>query len=225
MGLLTDGKVPESVVTLSIEKDSNEAPPESAKWTPGEILRMPTFWFVALLHSLYLFGHHSIFQHGFALFTDKGIPAVTAGTMMGILGLFSLSGKVVLGYLSDKISVRYVMMIALSLAAVSVVPLFWAELAWDAWLFIVFWGFFECGVIALQPVLVASLFNKVVIGKMLGIFTIFSVLPQMFGSPFMGYVFDITGNYNLALFSFIIFYIVSVGLVFFARPPKKIASP
>jgi MFS family permease len=180
---------------------------------------------VALLHSLYLFGHHSIFQHGFALFTDKGIPAVTAGTMMGILGLFSLSGKVVLGYLSDRISVRYVMMIALSLAAVSVVPLFWAELIWEAWLFIVFWGFFECGVIALQPVLVASLFNKEVIGKMLGIFTIFSVLPQMFGSPFMGYVFDITGNYNLALFSFIIFYIVSVGLVFFTRPPKQIASP
>jgi len=224
MGLLPDGKVPENVMTLSIEKDSNEAPPESAKWAPRDILRMPAFWFIALLHSLYLFGHHSIFQHGFTLFTDKGIPAVTAGTMIGILGLFSLSGKIVLGYLSDRISVRYVMVIALALAAVFVLPLFWAEQTWGAWLFIVFWGFWECGVIALQPVLVASLFDKAVIGKMLGIFTIFSVLPQLVGSPFMGYIFDITSSYNLALFTFIVFYIVSAALVFFTRPPKQTVS-
>ena len=224
MGLLPDGKVPENVMTLSIEKDSNEAPPESAKWAPRDILRMPAFWFIALLHSLYLFGHHSIFQHGFTLFTDKGIPAVTAGTMIGILGLFSLSGKIVLGYLSDRISVRYVMVIALALAAVFVLPLFWAEQTWGAWLFIVFWGFWECGVIALQPVLVASLFDKAVIGKMLGIFTIFSVLPQLVGSPFMGYIFDITSSYNLALFTFIVFYIVSAVLVFFTRPPKQTVS-
>ncbi len=222
MGLHADGKVSDDIVTSSVEKDSNEATPESTKRTPRGILRMPVFWFVALLHSLYLFGHHSIFQHDFALFIDKGITSVAAGTMIGILGLFSLSGKIVLGYLSDRISVRYVMMIALSLAAVSVVPLFWAQLTWGAWLFIVFWGFWECGVIALQPVLVASLFEKAVIGRMLGIFTIFSVLPQVIGSPFMGYVFDITGSYNLALFTFIAFYILSVLLVFFSRSPKSI---
>ena len=76
--------------------------------------------------------------------------------------------------------------------------------------------------IALQPVLVASLFEKAVIGRMLGIFTIFSVLPQVIGSPYMGYVFDITGSYNLALFTFIAFYILSVLLVFFSRSPKSI---
>ena len=221
MGLLVDGKAPEGVITPSVAKDSKGAPPNSDKWTPRDILRMPAFWFIALLHSLYLFGHHSIFQHGFALFTDKGIPAMTAGTMIGILGLFSLSGKVALGYLSDRISVRHVMMVALVLAAVSVLPLFWAELTWGGWLFIVIWGFWECGVIALQPVLVGSLFDRAVIGKMLGIFTIFSVLPQLIGSPFMGYIFDITGSYNPALFVFFIFYVVSAVLVFFTRPPKQ----
>jgi uncharacterized membrane protein (DUF485 family) len=60
-----------------------------------------------------------------------------------------------------------------------------------------------------------------VIGKMLGIFTIFSVLPQLVGAPYMGYIFDITGSYNLALFTFIFLYVVSAVLVFFARPPYR----
>jgi MFS family permease len=209
MGLLADGK---------------GVPLKSDKWTLGSLLRMPAFWFVALLHLLYMFGHASIFQHGFSLFTDKGIPAMTAGTMIGVLGLFSLSGKVVLGYLSDRISVRYVMMIALALAATSILPLFWAESTWGAWLFIVFWGFWECGVIALQPILVATLFDRAIIGKMLGIFTMFSVLSQLMGPPFMGYIHDITGDYNLALSTFIVFYIVSLVLVFFICLPRLTTS-
>ena len=127
--------------------------------------------------------------------------------MMGILGLFSLSGKVVLGYLSDRISVRYVMMSALALAAVSILPLFLAGPTWGGWLFVAVWGFWECGVIALQPVLVGSCFDRAMMGKMLGIFAISSVLARLIGSRFTGYSFDITGSYNLALLVFIAFYI------------------
>lgn len=224
IGLLVDGKEPEPEMTEPNAADNEKSPTKVDKWTPRAILKIPAFWFVALLHSIYLFGHISIFHHGFALFIDKGIPAMTAGTMIGILGFFSLSGKVVLGYLSDRISVRYVMMITLCLAAVSMLPLFIVDLNWEAWLFIVFWGFLECGVIALQPILVASLFDKVIIGKMLGIFTIFSVFPQLIGPAFTGYVFDITGSYNLALVVFIILYIVSALLVFLTHPPKSTSS-
>jgi MFS family permease len=222
IGLLADGATAEAENAPPAREGDNR--PKSDEWKLSDITGMPVFWFVALLHSMYLFGHHSIFQHGFALFTDKGIPALTAGTMIGVLGLFSLSGKVVLGYLSDSMPVRRVMMIALGIAAVAVLPLFAPILTWQAWLFIGFWGFWECSVIALQPVLVASLFDKAVIGKMLGIFTIFSVVPQLVGGPFTGYVFDITGSYNLALFTFIAFYIVSAALVFLARPRKQALS-
>jgi MFS family permease len=224
MGLLVDGKAPEKGTMSLTAKVGKRVPLESDKFTIGNLLRMPTFWFVALLHLLYLFGHASIFQHGFSLFTDKGIPAMTAGTMIGVLGLFSLSGKVVLGYLSDRISIRYVMMIALALAAIGIVPLFWSESTWGAWLFIIFWGFWECGVIALQPILVATLFDRAIIGKMLGIFSIFSVFSQLIGPPFMGYIHDITGDYNLALCTFIVFYVVSLVLVFFTRPHKMTTS-
>ena len=224
MGLLPDGKAPEYRESSSEMKEAKGAPPKSDKWTLKGILRMPASWLIAAIYPLYLFGHYSIFMHGFSLFTDKGIPAMTAGTMMGIIGLFSLTGKVVLGYLSDRIPVRYVMMGALALAAVAILSLFLVGSTLGGWLFVVVWGFSECGVIALLPVLVMSCFDRAIIGKMLGIFTMCSVFAQLLSSPFTGYSFDITGNYNLALFVFIAFYIVSLVLIFFARPPREMAS-
>jgi sugar phosphate permease len=221
MGLAPYGASPESRDIASEGKDEMSDPLRSNEFTLREILRMPSFWLIALLYPLYLFGHSSIFQHGYSLFTDKGISAVAAGTMMGILGLFSLSGKIALGYLSDKIAVRYIMMIALAFAAASILPLILMEPVLGAWLFIIFWGFWECGIIALQPVLVANNFNKAIIGKMLGIFTLFTVFPQLVGPAFMGYVSDITGNYNLALFVLIVFYLASLVMVFFLGHSKR----
>jgi sugar phosphate permease len=225
MGLLADGDTPEVERLSPADSKSEKETPGKNKTALKDIFRMPAFWFIALLNVLYLFGHVSIFQHGFSMFTDQGISAVTVGTMIGILGLFSLCGKIALGFLSDKISVRIAMMLALLLAAVSILPLFLVEQIWGDWLFIVFWGFWECGVIALQPILVANCFDRAIMGKMLGIFSIFSVLPQLIGAPFMGYIFDSTGSYNLALFVFIICYLISAVLVFFIRENRSYRLP
>ena len=222
MGLVADGISSDNHAIESATTHDMIVSPGRDEKRLKNILRMPVFWLIGLLFPLYLMGHLSIFQHDYSLFIDKGIPAMTAGTMIGILGLFSLSGKIVLGYLADKISVRYVMMIALVLAAASILPLILAEPNLGAWLFIVFWGFWECGIIALQPVLVANTFNRAMVGKMLGIFTVFTVFPQLIGPAFMGYVYDITGSYNLALFVLIVFYLASLVLVFFTGSPTNL---
>jgi predicted MFS family arabinose efflux permease len=220
-----DGISSDSPDTGSILKDKEKVPAPNPGWTLKNLFRMPVFWLIALLYPFYVFGHTSMFQHGYSLFIDKGISAVTAGTMMSILGLVSMSGKIALGYLSDRIPVRYIMMIALAIGAASIFLLFLNEANLGAWLFVLTWGFWECGIIALQPVMVANTFDKAVIGKMLGIFTLFTVFPQFIGPAFMGYVFDITGNYNLALFVIAAFYLISLAMAFFTgfarRSPAK----
>lgn len=217
MGLKPDGVSAKNRRQESFSKDEEKVSTQDNVWTLRTILKMPVFWLIALLYPLYLFGHVSIFQHGYSLFMDKGIPAITAGSMISILGLLSLSGKIVLGYLSDKMPVSSIMMIALGLAAASTCLLYLDNATLGAWLFVIIWGFWECGIIALQPAMVANTFDQAIIGKMLGIFTLFTVFPQLIGPAFMGYVFDITGNYNLALFSIIVLYLISLVMVFFTK--------
>jgi sugar phosphate permease len=202
-------------------KDKEMVTAQNQGWTLKNIFRMPAFWLIALLYPFYVFGHASVFQHGYSLFIDKGIAALTAGTMMSVLGLVSMSGKIALGYLSDKMPVRYVMMIALTIAAASIFLLFLDQAALGAWLFILTWGFWECGIIALQPVMVANAFDKAIIGKMLGLFTLFTVFPQLIGPAFTGYVFDITGSYNLALLVILALYLTSLTMVFFTGFSRK----
>ena len=183
---------------------------------------MPVFWMIALLYPIYFFGHVSIFQHGYSIIIDKGLSVPMAAIIWSILGLFSLGGKIILGYLSDKIPVSYVMMIALCVAAASVFSLILVkDPTWSIWTFIIFWGFFECGVIALQPILVASTFNRSIMGKMLGIFTLFTVLLQLVGPAFLDYVFDSTGSYNLGLYVILSLYLVSLVMVFFTQISKS----
>jgi sugar phosphate permease len=51
MGLLIDGKVQEDNVPSPV-KDDIRSPSTNDNWTLGSLLRMPTFWFVALFHLL-----------------------------------------------------------------------------------------------------------------------------------------------------------------------------
>jgi len=220
VGLLADGVSSENPGLSSPADHTTKVLPARNENTLKVIFKMPAFWLIALLYPLYLFGHASIFQHGYSLFIDRGIPVAVAGTLWSMLGLFSLSGKIVLGYLSDRLNVKYVMILALFLAAVAILLLILLEPTLGAWMFIIIWGFWECGIMALQPVLVANTFDKKIIGKMLGIFAIFTVFPQILGPSFMGYVFDFTGSYNLALFVLIVFYLASLVMVFFVGTHK-----
>ena len=67
-------------------------------------------------------------------------------------------------------------------------------------------------------------YRRAIIGRMLGIFMMCTSFSQLVGPSFMGYNFDITGNYNLTLFIFIAVLIVSLPLAFFARPQRMEVS-
>ena len=225
MGLLPDGRTQEDRKTSSAAKETKGPPPESGRRTLKGILRLHTFWLIAAIYLMFFLGQFSIIMHSFSLFTDKGIPAVTASTMVSIIGLFSFTGKIALGYLSDRLPVRYVMMGTFALEAVAILLLLLVKSAMIGWLFVLLWGFTMGGMFGLLPLLVGKYFSREIIGKMLGIFAICSSIGHLLGSPFMGYSFDLTGSYNLALFVFAALHVLSLVLVFFIRPPRETASP
>lgn len=185
---------------------------------------MPIFWLIAAISFLFFFSYVAIQMHSFSVFTDRGILAMTAGTMVGIIGLVGIIGKLVLGYLSGHISVRYVVMGALTLTVVAISLLLLAKSDWITWSFAVLFGFAGPGIVGVLSVLQASYFSRAIIGRILGIYAMCTGLSGLVGSSFMGYSFDITRSYNLGLFVCAAVFILSVPLTFFARPPKDVAS-
>jgi sugar phosphate permease len=225
MGLLPDGKTSENSKSLSEKKEAKEDSPNGDKWSIKNVLGMRVFWLIAVLFFLFYFVYFAIQMHSFSLFIDRNISVMSAGIMIGIVGLFSLVGKLVLGYLSDRMPVRYVVMGTLVLAIVAISLLLLEGPIWILWLFVVLWGFSGPGLVGLLTILAGSCSGRAMMGRMLGIFYIFMSIGYLLGPSLMGYCFDITGSYNLGILIFNIVLIVALPLAYFSRPPRETALP
>ncbi len=221
LGLLPDGEVAISDETTSRESVPQEVKPKPAQLTFKRVLKIPIFWLLVAIWILFFWSEGAFMQHAFALFTDKGIQEITAGTLMGIVGLFSLIGKLVLGFLTEKIPVRYVMAGSIGLKAISLFILLIGP-TWIVWPFVMVYGFSMGGTTGIMALLVANIFEVSSIGRILGSLTLFSSLSHTFSPPVAGYIFDATGNYDLALLLLAITAIPASLLTLFAYSRKGI---
>lgn len=176
-----------------------------------EALNTKQFWLI--LFMLFCFGlcFQSIVAHLVPHITDLGITAASAAASMATIGGVSIVSKVVLGGLGDRIGNRNTLVIAFVLVVLALIWLFFAREMWQFYLFAVIFGFGYGGHIAQQSPLVGAIFGLVSHGLIFGIVGIGMSVGSAIGPVMTGFIFDVTGNYQLA---FIVTTIVSaVGLI------------
>jgi MFS family permease len=61
------------------------------------------FWLLGLSFFFGAFAVHSILTHHVAFLIDQGMEKLTASSIVGILGIVSVGGKILWGVLSDRI--------------------------------------------------------------------------------------------------------------------------
>jgi len=129
---------------------------------------------------------------------DIGIPAMVAASITSIIAGGSLIGRLSLGFISDKVGGRLVLIACLTLGALALVWLLFAKEIWMLYIFAVIYGFAYGGMILLITIIPAELFGLSSLGVILGGLTLFTTIGGALGAPLAGSIFDITGSYNLA---------------------------
>jgi MFS family permease len=129
---------------------------------------------------------------------EMQVPAVTAGRIFGVLGIFSIFCGVIYGWVSDVVGRRYGSMIAYFTLALSYLVLaFWKD----------YTGFYLSaavfGIAAFSiPVIMAAAAGDAVGGKLapagLGFITLFFGIGQALGPVVGGYIKDATGTFTYA---------------------------
>jgi MFS family permease len=153
--------------------------------------------------------------------TDLGISAATAANIMAVRGVTGLLGGIALGSTADRIGIRQAYVITFILMAAALFWLLTAGEAWTLYLCALILGFGGGGAATLASPLAAELFGLGSHGLILGVVGLCYTIGAAVG-PFMaGYIFDVTGSYQLAFLVCAAAGIIGTILAAILRPIKN----
>ena len=194
-------------------------------WTLAEAIRTPHFW---LLFAVYLFtglGSFFVTLHQLAFAISRGFDKLYAAEVLGMGAFLAIFGTIITGTLSDYIGREVSAILAYGFSIVGVICALFItgpDQGWLLWLhaclFGLTWGARGPAVTAKT----ADLFPGAQLGAILGVITIGSGLGAALGSWGAGFIFDLSGSYELAFILSIVAYLCGV-VAFWAlrRPPVR----
>ena len=168
--------------------------------TLKEAMRTQPFW---LLWMAYFFGNVSsqtLHVHQVAYLVDQGLTAIIAATVVGVVGLSSIFGKIGGGWLSDRMEreVVYVAGIAIMVAsAFALLALGKNPSPWAAYGYAVLLGVGYSATASLIPAMVSDRFSGRHFGAIVGFGLIGSAAGSAVGPWMAGSLYDATGSYTV----------------------------
>jgi MFS family permease len=179
--------------------ESKQSPSSSMKGLSlRQAFRTRGFWLFGLLQTFGLFCTSTVMVHIVPHASDIGIPEISAAGILSFIAGIAIIGRLIIGFISDKVGGRKALTVCLILIILAVVWLLFAEEIWMFYVFAVIFGFANGGFTTLFPVITAELFGLASLGAIIGGFVIFATLGEALGAPLSGTIFDITGSYRLA---------------------------
>jgi MFS family permease len=227
MGLHPDGalaaapkdEATHSAKTLSI---TQQAARDNIEWTRNEALHTQTFWLLVITFGISSIGVTGLNLHVFPYVNDLGHPPVVAATVMSVIASMQLASPIAWGILAERIDTRFAAMLRFVVQGIGLGLAIMTDN-----LFCLYAGFFLYGIglggnMVLPDILWANYFGRRSLGKVRGLGLLISQTVAALGPPFFGFLFDLTGAYDLSFVLFGAALITSAFLSLMLRPPVRI---
>ena len=201
MGLLPDG---EKSVAKKTELEQVDLSMKTA-------FRTKQLWILCLVLFCIFFCLISVIVHIYAHARDTGLSAAVAASILSISGGASISGRLLMGFLNDRMGGKNSLIICFLILICSLSVL---QLANTAWLFFVFAGIYGIahgGIFTVISPVVAEYFGLISHGVLLGVVYFIGTIGGAIGPFLTGRLFDVTGSYQTAFY--IMIGMASTGLI------------
>ena len=201
----------------------DRVPAVAPGWTLASAARSRPFWLLAATFVFLNSPVQLVLTHHVAHLVQVGQPRIFAANIVGLVGLFSVGGKILWGYLSDRwwVEATYLAGIAFLIAGIlTLMRVGPTSPAWGLYGYAILMGLGYAVSPAMTPVLSARFFS----GRHFGtIFGALNMLHQAAGAAGMwlaGYAHDLTGNYSLPFLIAIVSACLSLACVWIAAPRR-----
>lgn len=188
-------------------------------WT--EPLRDRNFWVIGLFVSLGFCCSGALLTHIVPLATDLGFSPTAASLVISSIAGLGLFGKVLFGWISDRVDKRAAawLAIALQICGVSFILRVesYPELLAGGSIF----GLGMGGMLPIWGTLIGACFGRRSFGRVMGLMGPFMLPIQSVGVPLAGLIFDRFGSYRPAFLLFIGLYILAMAAIALLRLPQN----
>jgi len=161
-------------------------------------LKTGRFWLFGFLQLCFFSSLQVVLVHINPYALDIGIPALTAASIVSFISAFSTAGRIATGFLSDRLGGKPMLVACLFTATVALVLLFFAREVWMFYLFAVVFGLAYGGIVPLTSIVPVELFGIKNFGVIYAGLTLVSTIGESMGAPAAGFIFDVTGSYQIA---------------------------
>jgi sugar phosphate permease len=217
-----------------VAPDSDRVAPDSDRVAPdgarafqasgfGAVLKTPAFFLLAVASMCSIAAVGGTNQHlKLYLSLDRGYSQGDAARIISLVLTLSIAGRLVMGWLADRMPKKQVMLIIYLLVATSIPLLFMASFPGAMYAFAVVFGLGLGGEYLIIPLIAAELFGVNVLGRLLGVVLTADGVAEAVAPMLIGYLRDATGSYRIG-FSLLIV-IALAGAAAVAALPRPTAG-
>ncbi len=231
-GMMPDGAsippvgqaIPE-VATAKVDgKAAPTMPEDEVNLTVRQALKSTAFWTYIPAMMLRACILSSLVVHQIPYLVDVGISYIAASAVLGTMILISIPGRLIFGWLGDMLDKRLLLLGSSLLQAAGIWVLINVNSLWMAYVFVAIYGVGYGGAIPLTVALRGQLFGRKIFATMGGVTSAMTAIATVAAPVFAGYIYDATGSYSIAFYTFLGLICLS-GLAFlFVRYPKRASS-
>jgi OFA family oxalate/formate antiporter-like MFS transporter len=167
-----------------------------------QVLKNRSFLFLNLTEGIRMMAVSAVATHVMPYFSSVGISRSKAGLVAGAIPLFSIIGRLALGWLGDVFEKRHVMGFAFGLMSAGMLVFCYVQREWMIVLFLLLFPPSFGGTMVLRGSILREYFGRDSLGKMLGIVMGSASLGGIMGPTLAGWVFDSWGSYRFIWVAF-----------------------
>ena len=224
MGLLPDGDVELEGQPGQASSTSNRPVArrtEEVSLTRGQAWRTPSFWLLALIFSITAFGVQGFISNWLPYFQDIGFSATTGALVLTVYGAVVLPARFLWGFLAERYSVRYLLMIQHILTVLGVILLLTIGNIAMLLLFAVFMGLAYGGYVPLQRLIYPIYYGRAHLGAIRGSMRPAITVASAAGPLVIAGLYDARGSYTLAFIVVLSTWLLAGLLFTMAKPPNR----
>jgi MFS family permease len=177
------------------------------------------FWMLAFSVGCFAISLGTVMVHIVPHAIGLGISAVNAASVLSVVGGAGTASRVIMGSACDRIGNKLALTLCFVFLLGSVLVLLVAKELWLLYIFAVMFAFAYGGISTVMSPIIAELFGLVSHGAILGMMSgVFGEGGSAVGSVLSGYIFDVTGGYQVAFLLCLALSIIGLSLIMVIKP-------